>query len=122
MTSFRKLMLEIALRGGACPFVAAIVAALAGAAPVLAQQQATPTVSAPPVFSWDQTVGWVGMGEFRPVPGKVPPVTNDPKHPYVPNNRGRQPTYRIADLSNPNLKPWVKEVMKKDNDEVLAGK
>jgi len=62
------------------------------------------------------------MGEFRPVPGKVPPVTNDPKHPYVPNGRGRQPTYRIADLSNPNLKPWVKEVMKKDNDEVLAGK
>ena len=26
------------------------------------------------------------------------------------------------DLTNPNLKPWVKEVMKKDNDEVLAGK
>ena len=36
--------------------------------------------------------------------------------------RGTQPTYRIADLSNPNLKPWVKERMKKDNDEVLAGK
>src|SRR6266850_6391083 len=118
MTSFRKLMLEIALRRGACTFAATIVAALAGAwaAPVLAQQT-------PPVFSWDLTVGWIGMGEFRPVPGKVPPVTNDPKYPYVPNNnQGRQPTYRIADLSNPNLKPWVKEVMKKDNDEVLAGK
>ena len=62
------------------------------------------------------------MGEFRPVPGKVPPVTNDPRYPYVPNGQGRQPTYRIADLSNPNLKPWAKEVMKKDNDEVLAGK
>jgi hypothetical protein len=62
------------------------------------------------------------MGEFRPVPGKVPPLTNDPKYPYVPNGQGRQPTYRIADLSNPNLKPWVKEIMKKDNDEVLAGK
>jgi hypothetical protein len=117
-------MLEVALRGGACKFVATIVAALAGAwaAPVLAQQQATPPVSSPPAFSWDHTIGWVGMGEFRPVPGKVPPVTNDPKYPYVPNNRGRQPTYRIADLSNPNLKPWVKEAMKKDNDEVLAGK
>ena len=124
MTSFRKLMLEIALRGSACPFVATLVAALAAAwaAPVLAQQQATPPVFSPPVFSWDRTVGWIGMSEFRPVPGKVPPVTNDPKHPYVPNGRGRQPTYRIADLSNPNLKPWVKEVMKKDNDEVLAGK
>jgi hypothetical protein len=94
-----------------------IVTALAGswATPVLAQQT-------PPVFSWDLTVGWIGMGEFRPVPGKVPPVTNDPKYPYVPNGQGRQPTYRIADLSNPNLKPWVKEIMKKDNDEVLAGK
>src|SRR5712671_5626437 len=36
--------------------------------------------------------------------------------------RGWQPTYRMGDLSNPNLKPWVKEWMKKDNDEVLAGK
>jgi hypothetical protein len=40
----------------------------------------------------------------------------------VPNNVGRQPTYRIADLTHPSLKPWVKERMKKDNDEVLAGK
>jgi len=115
MTSFRKSTLEIAL--GIRALAVSIVAALAGAwaVPALAQQQV-------PVFSWDPTVGWIGMGEFRPVPGKVPPVTNDPKHPYVPNGRGGQPTYRIADLSNPNLKPWVKERMKKDNDEVLAGK
>jgi hypothetical protein len=32
------------------------------------------------------------------------------------------PTYRIGDLGNPNLKPWVVERMKKDNAEVLAGK
>jgi hypothetical protein len=25
----------------------------------------------------------------------------------VPNGTGKQPTYRIADLTNPNLKPWV---------------
>jgi hypothetical protein len=120
MKSFRKTTREIAL--GFRALAGSMVAALAGAwaAPVLAQQ--TPPVSPPPVFSWDHTVGWIGMGEFRPVPGKVPPVTNDPKYPYVPNNQGRQPTYRIADLSNPNLKPWVKEVMKKDNEEVLAGK
>jgi hypothetical protein len=41
---------------------------------------------------------------------------------YVPNGVGGQPTFRIADLNNPNLKPWVKEHMKKDSDEVLAGK
>jgi hypothetical protein len=33
-----------------------------------------------------------------------------------------QPTYRVADLSNPILRPWVIERMKKANDEVLAGK
>jgi hypothetical protein len=45
-----------------------------------------------------------------------------PAHPFVPKNTGRQPTYRIADLTNPNLKPAAKARMKKDNDEVLAGK
>ena len=103
---------EIALAGGT-------VAALMGAwaVPAVAQEKTTP-----PVFSWDPTVGWIGVGEFRPVPGRVPPLSQDPKYPFVPNGTGRQPTYRIADLTNPNLKPWVKEVMKKDNDEVLAGK
>jgi hypothetical protein len=91
---------------------------VAWAVPAMAQQKTTP-----PVFSADLTVGWVGVGEFLPVPGGgAPPLTNDPKYPYVPNGQGRQPTFRIADLTNPNLKPWVKEAMKKDNDEVLAGK
>src|SRR6516162_5041609 len=87
---------------------------------VAAQQKA-----APPNFSSNQ-FGWVRVGQggpdFDAVAGKVPPVTNDPAHPFVNNGTGAQPTYRIADLSNPNLKPWVKEHMKKDNDEVLAGK
>jgi hypothetical protein len=41
--------------------------------------------------------------------------------PYVPNGNGRQPTYRIADTSNPILKPWAKEQMEKANDDVRAG-
>jgi hypothetical protein len=85
----------------------------------VAQQKA-----APPDFS-SNLVGWVGTGaggNFTAVPGLVPPVTNDPAHPYVPNGTAAQPTYRIADLTNPNLKPWVKERMKKDTAEVLAGK
>jgi len=100
-----------------------ILAGLMGTAPTapaIAQQTA-----APPDFSSNQ-VGWVGLNGggpgFSPVPGRVPPVTNDPAHPFVPNGVGKQPTYRIADLTNPNLKPWVKAHMKKDNDEVLAGK
>ena len=89
-------------------------------APAVAQQKA-----APPDFSSNE-VGWVGLNGggpfFEPVPDRLPPITQDPAHPFVPNGVGKQPTYRIADLSNPNLKPWVKEHMKKDNDEVLAGK
>jgi hypothetical protein len=42
--------------------------------------------------------------------------------PYVPNGNGRQPTYRIADTSNPILKPWAKEQMEKANADVRAGK
>jgi hypothetical protein len=85
----------------------------------------TVTQPSPPDFSSNQ-VGWVGVGGggpgFAAVPGHLPPVANDPAHPFVPNGTSAQPTYRIADLRNPNLKPWVKERMKKDNDEVLAGK
>ena len=80
---------------------------------VAAQQQASP-----PDFSLNQ-VGWVAMGEIAGVAGGPPILHQDPAHAYVPNNIGRQPTYRLADLTNPNLKPWVKERMKKDNDEVL---
>jgi hypothetical protein len=74
-----------------------------------------------PDFSSNE-VGWVATGDLVGAPGSPPLVSNDPLHPYVPNGTGKQPTYRIADLGNPNLKPWVKELMKRDNDEVLAGK
>src|ERR1700681_2631659 len=78
--------------------------------------------SSGPSFSSSE-FGWLTFnGEFLAVPGGVIPMRNDPAYPFVPNNTGRQPTYRIADLTNPNLKPWVKERMKKDNDEVIAGK
>jgi hypothetical protein len=50
------------------------------------------------------------------------PVESDPAHPYVPNGDGQQSTYRVADLTNPILKPWVVAQMKKTNDDVLAGK
>ena len=54
---------------------------------------------------------------------RPPPIHQDPAHPYVGNNNaGKQPTYRIGDVSNPNLKQWAKDVMTKDNAEVLAGK
>ncbi len=80
--------------------------------------------SSPPDFSLASSdTGWVALGgDFLPVAGSPTPLVQDPAHPFVGNNTGAQPTYRIADLSHSNLKPWVKERMKKDNDEVLAGK
>ena len=84
-----------------------------------------------PDFSSDSNVGWVasGMGfgtDFVQPPSGPGPVTNDPAHPYVTNAdaaaTGRQPTFRVADLSNPILQPWAVERMRKANEEVLAGK
>ena len=76
-----------------------------------------------PDFSSHETV-WLHPpgGEFPNVAGSPSPIHQDPAHPYVGNGTGGQPTYRIGDVSNPNLKPWAKDAMKKDNDEVLAGK
>ena len=109
MTS-RKLLLA----GGAL----AVLALSSLVAQVSAQQKASP-----PDFSSNQ-VRWITAngGEFVAVPGSPAPLHQDPGHPFVGNGQGKQPTYRIADLSNPNLKQWVKDAMKKDNDEVLAGK
>ena len=66
--------------------------------------------------------GWLADTEFLPPPGGPGPVTFDKAHPYVRNNTVGQPTFRIGDLTNPILQPWVVERMKKDDDEVLAGK
>jgi hypothetical protein len=74
---------------------------------VSAQQKA-----AVPDFSSNQ-VGWIATNpDFIAVPGGPSPTRSDPGHPYVPNNSGAQPTFRVADLSNPNLKPWAREAMK----------
>src|SRR5215470_4808937 len=60
--------------------------------------------------------------DYLPPPSGPGPVMSEKGRPYVPNGAGRQPTYRVADLSNPILKPWAIEQMKKANDNVLAGK
>jgi hypothetical protein len=87
----------------------------------LVAEAAAQTRASPPDFS-SNLVGWIGMGDTTAALGSPPLVNQDPAHIYVPNNVAKQPTYRMGDVSNPNLKPWVKERMKKDNDEVLAGK
>jgi hypothetical protein len=101
-----------------------LLVSLAGTASV---QQAM-TASAPPVFSPTAQTAWVGIGigALLPVPGSPRPIGQDPAHRYISNDEsgvtGQQPTQRISDIGNPNLKQWAKDVMKKDNDDVLAGK
>ena len=106
-------------RLAACGVMACLIGAVSSA-PVAQGREATPD------FSSD-LAGWVGLNGggpyFEADPGRQPgPVVSDPDHPFVPNGVGAQPTFRIADLSNPNLMQWAKDVMKKDIDEVLAEK
>ncbi len=101
-----------------CVGIAIGVAALA-----LAQTARAPI----PNFAPDDRTSWYpdrldGDNWLPPEGGGPGPILSTPDHPYVPNDASDQPTYRIADLSNPILQPWVREQMKRDNDEVLAGK
>ncbi len=78
-----------------------------------------------PDFSSNDAAWVFGLGDYIAIPGEPSPTRNDAAHPYVSNNefraRGAQPTYRIADLSNPNIKPWAKEIMKRENAKALSG-
>ena len=99
--------------------VALTAGLLAGAASTAQAQVAT---KAPPDFSAGNA-GWVTIGtDWIALPGGPPPVTFDPAHPYVGNNTGKQPTFRVADIDNPNLTQFAKDALRKANDEVLRGK
>jgi hypothetical protein len=98
------------------------VAALAGFVCAAAPEAAAEQGASPDFVSND--AAWIladRNGDYIPVPGSPSPTRNDPTHPHVGNNTGAQPTYRVADLTNPNIKPWAKEIMKRENDKVLAG-
>jgi hypothetical protein len=70
------------------------------------------------------TVGWSKIADdFQPPVSGPGPVTYAKDHPYVPNNGGgSQVTFRIADLTNPILKPWAIEKMREQNELAAAGK
>jgi hypothetical protein len=109
--------LQIALLGSA-------MTALLWAGAALAPAPAAETAAAP-VFTPDSGMGWVPDrptgDDFLPPASGAGPIMSVKDRPYVPNGQG-QPTYRIADLTNPILKPWALDQMKKANDEVIAGK
>jgi len=69
------------------------------------------------------TVGWAKVSDdFDPPQSGPGPVTYEKDHPYVPNGGGKQATFRIADLTNPILKPWAIEKMREQNDLAATGK
>ena len=100
----------------------AAMASLAGSVSFTASVRA-----APPDFAPDASIGWYSYNRiFIPPASGAGPVQQDPSHPYVSNDEfrvtGKQPTAQLADLSNPILQPWAREVVRKRNELVLAGK
>ena len=65
-------------------------------------------------------IGWNATGAMEPMPGPAP-VSQDPKIKYTPNNVGGQPTWRYADVNNPNLTEFAKEGLLKANMMVDGG-
>ena len=105
--------------------------AAAAPAPAKGKGKATATAKAAPApevaipnFAPDSLTGWLAAGtEFIPLPGNgAKPVTFDKSYPYVPNGTGEQPTFRVADIDNPILRPWVKDALKRINDRAISGK
>ena len=109
-------------------FPAALACCIAGATLWPGLGVPASETNSPPRFGPDNTVGWSvahadGDDYIQPASGPGP-VKSDPAHPFIPTqpDTAIQPTYRVADLTNPILKPWAVEQMRKANDEVLAGK
>jgi hypothetical protein len=93
-----------------------IAAGAAGAAGAGAQESAIPN------FAFTDS-GWLLNGgiDFRPIPGKLAPVSFDPAYPQVGQGNQRGVMERMSDAENANLKPWAKELMRKYNQDVLNG-
>ena len=94
-----------------------LCAGVAFVAPIaVAQNTAVPNLSLP-------GFGWLEIGDdLLPPPSGPGPVMSDPAHPYHSNISGLPPTFRVADLTNPILQPWVVERLRKTNELVLSGK
>ena len=71
---------------------------------------------------------WINDNPDFILPASGPgPVTWDPAHPFFnPDKPGQLPfsnrNLRVADLTNPILMPWVREELRKFNQDALAGK
>jgi hypothetical protein len=80
-----------------------------------------------PDFAPNRNIGWYAYNRiFIPPAQGAGPMQQDPSRPYVSNDEfrvsGRQPTQHLADLSNPILQPWARDVIRKRNEAVLSEK
>jgi hypothetical protein len=99
--------------------ILAIAVYLAGASVSAVAQATRPDFQSP--------TGWYSYNrQFIAPPSGPGPVVQDPTRPYVSNDEfrvtGRQPTEQVADLNNPILQLWAREVIRKQNEVALAGK
>ncbi len=107
MLKLRSIKRKLLLTGG-------IAVALGCAAALTASAQ-----NATPNFM-QGGIGWNAAGAMEAMPGPAP-VSQDPKVKYVPNNTGGQPTWRYADVNNPNLTEFAKQGLLKANMMVDGG-
>jgi hypothetical protein len=98
-----------------------ICAATAGIAAAQGAQSAVPNFSSGD-FPWVTK-----NGNYLPPSTGLGPLSVDKakaRTVVIPNNTGAavQSQLRVADLNNPNLKPWVVDHLRKANEEELSGK
>ena len=83
--------------------------------------------AAPPDFAPTASTGWFAYARvFIPPAGGAGPVPQDPAHPLVSNDEfratGKQATFPMGDPNAAILQPWAREVIRKTNETILAGK
>jgi hypothetical protein len=79
-----------------------------------------------PNFAPTNTTGWLAQDDEFIVPPSGPgPVRSDPAHQYISFYKFRDnphPVFRVADLGNPILQPWVRERLREVNARSLSEK
>nr|TFG52675.1 MAG: hypothetical protein E4H34_04680 [Hyphomicrobiales bacterium] len=123
----RRLIASVTTSLVSALYVAQIAQAQIPTSQITTSQTTGAQLARMPDFSSNRAAwGGAGSGDFLAVPGSPLPITQDPRYPRIGNAQsrrtGEQVTYRIGDLSNPNLREWARDIMQKDSDEILAGK
>jgi hypothetical protein len=100
-------------RIAASTILASLFCACTAFAPAQAQSPSSHQGASIPNFSPSSTVGWLksGVGDEFLSPNTGPgPVVSDPAREYSGNflrTTGNAKPFKIADLTNPILQPWV---------------